>query len=180
MKEIKGRLVAPQGHLAIVVARFNDMITKNLLQGCLDTLQRYGVHDNQIQVIWVPGAFEIPLIAQQLAAKKEFKAIICLGAVIRGSTPHFDYVAGQAASGIAKISLDYQLPVVFGVLTTDTIEQAIERAGTKAGNKGSDAAQTALDMMNLIEQLQNKEEAFPLPYVTHLHSPSERGLQTKV
>jgi 6,7-dimethyl-8-ribityllumazine synthase len=153
MKETKGLLRYSQGSIAIVVARFNELITKSLLEGALDFLERSGMPSDQIHVVWVPGAFEIPLIAKQLAASKQFDAIICLGAIIRGATAHFDYVAGQAAAGVAKIALESDLPVIFGVLTTDTIEQAIERAGTKAGNKGSEAAAAALEMMNLIDQL---------------------------
>lgn len=180
MKETKGRLVAHPGRLAIVISRFNEMITKNLLYGALDTLNRYGIQESQIQVVWVPGAFEIPLIASQLALKKEFEAIICLGAVIKGATPHFDYVCSQTAAGIAQVSSHYQLPVIFGLLTTHTIEQAIERSGTKAGNKGAEAAQVALEMIDILEQLKINTDVSPLPCVTHLNSASERGLQTKV
>jgi 6,7-dimethyl-8-ribityllumazine synthase len=180
MKETKGRLVAHAGRLAIVVSRFNELITKNLLHGALDILTRYGMQEQQIHIVWVPGAFEIPLIANKLALKKEFEAIICLGAVIRGATPHFDYVCNQVASGISHVSSTHQIPVIFGILTTNTIEQAIERAGTKAGNKGAEAAQTALEMIDIIDQLKIEIEPSPLPYVTHINSASERGLQTKV
>ncbi|CUI16842.1 riboflavin synthase, beta subunit [Candidatus Protochlamydia naegleriophila] len=154
MKEYKGKLTNSNVRIGIVVARFNDMITHSLLQGALDTLERHGISSQSISVAWVPGAFEIPLIAKKMAHSGQFDAIICLGAVIRGATPHFDYVAGQAASGVANLSLETNLPVIFGVLTTDTIEQAIERAGTKAGNKGSDAALAALEMIDLLRQLQ--------------------------
>ncbi|WP_079989484.1 6,7-dimethyl-8-ribityllumazine synthase [Candidatus Protochlamydia phocaeensis] len=154
MKEYKGKLTTAQPRIGIVIARFNEMITKSLLEGALDSLERFSVPNQAITVAWVPGAFEIPLAAQQLAHSGQYDAIICLGAVIRGATPHFDYVAGQVSSGIARLSLDLQLPIIFGVLTTDTIEQAIERAGTKAGNKGAEAAQTAIEMIDLIKQIQ--------------------------
>ena len=180
MNEIKGRLVANEGGLAIVVSRFNEMITKNLLHGALDILTRYGVQNDQIDIVWVPGAFEIPFIANQLALKKEFEAIICLGAVIQGATPHFDYVCSQVASGVSQVALTHQLPVIFGVLTTHTIEQAVERAGTKSGNKGAEAAQAALEMINIVNRLNAPKDVSPLPYVTHINSASERGLQTKV
>ena len=153
MKEYKGRLIANQIHIGIVIARFNEFITKNLLEGAIEGLKRYGVSNDAMTVAWVPGAFEIPLIAKQMALTQRFDAIICLGAVIRGATPHFDYVAGEVASGIAKISQETNLPIVFGVLTTDTIEQAMERAGTKSGNKGFDAVQTAIEMIDLLQQL---------------------------
>lgn len=157
MKEFKGRIQANHSKFAIVVARFNDLITKNLLQGALDTFEQYGVQKENIDIAWVPGAFELPLIAKQMALTGNYDAIICLGAVIRGATPHFDYVAGQAASGIASVALETNLPIIFAVLTTDTIEQALERAGTKAGNKGSDAVRAALEMADLIQQIQSTE-----------------------
>lgn len=155
MKEYKGKLTNSNVRIGIVVARFNEMITHSLLQGAIDTLERHGIPSQSISIAWVPGAFEIPLIAKQMAHSGQFDAIICLGAVIRGATPHFDYVAGQTASGVAALSLETNLPIIFGVLTTDTIEQAIERAGTKAGNKGGDAALTALEMIDLLKQLQH-------------------------
>ena len=155
MKEYKGRLVAGRLQVGIVIARFNEFITASLLKGALEGLERYGVPDNAITIVWVPGAFEIPLAAKQMALTGHFDTIICLGAVIRGATPHFDYVAGQAAAGIAQISQETNLPIIFGVLTTDTIEQAMERAGTKSGNKGFDAVQTAIEMVDLLRQLNN-------------------------
>jgi 6,7-dimethyl-8-ribityllumazine synthase len=161
-KQIQGRLIATGLKFAIVVSRFNDLITGSLLQGCLDALRRHGAQDDLMEIVWCPGAFEIPLVAKQLATSGRFDAVICLGAVIRGATPHFDYVAGEAASGIARVSADSGIPIVFGVLTTDTIEQAIERAGTKSGNKGADSAVTAIEMVNLLAALktgQSLEEA---------------------
>jgi 6,7-dimethyl-8-ribityllumazine synthase len=139
---------------AIVVSRFNDFIGSKLLAGARDCLTRHGVNEAQVDIAWVPGALEIPLIAQQMAKSKRYEAVICLGAVIRGSTPHFDYVAGEVAKGVAKVQLDTGIPVIFGVLTTETIEQAVERAGTKAGNRGWDAAVSALEMANLMRSLE--------------------------
>jgi 6,7-dimethyl-8-ribityllumazine synthase len=139
---------------AVVVSRFNEFISSKLLSGAWDCLTRHGADAALVDVAWVPGAFEIPLIAQRMAATKRYDAVICLGAVIRGSTPHFDYVSGEVAKGIAKVQLDAGIPVIFGVLTTDTIEQAVERAGTKAGNKGWDAAVSALEMANLVKTLE--------------------------
>ena len=143
---------------ALVVSRFNEFISSKLLSGAWDCLTRHGADGALVDVAWVPGAFEIPLIAQRLAATKRYDAIICLGAVIRGSTPHFDYVSGEVAKGVAKVQLDAGIPVIFGVLTTDTIEQAVERAGTKAGNKGWDAAVSALEMANLVKRLDAPRE----------------------
>src|SRR5664279_2353254 len=145
----EGKLDAKGLKFGIIVSRFNSFISERLLEGAVDALVRHGGDDKNIHVARVPGAFEMPLVAKRLAESGKYDAVICLGAVIRGSTPHFDYVAGEAAKGIAKISLDTGVPVVFGVLTTDTIEQAIERAGTKAGNKGWSSAATALEMANL-------------------------------
>ena len=156
MKEYKGRLIASQKRIGIVVARFNELITKSLLEGALEGLERFGMPQSNITVAWAPGSFEIPLIAKQLAQTGQVDAVICLGAIIRGATAHFDYVASQTASRIAHIALETNLPIIFGVLTTDTIEQAIERAGTKAGNKGFESAQTALEMIDLLEQLKRK------------------------
>lgn len=138
---------------AIVVGRFNSFVTESLLAGALDTLKRHGVAETNITVVRVPGAYEIPLAAQRLAASKKYAAIIAIGAVIRGGTPHFDYVAGECAKGTAMVSLKYDIPVAFGVLTVDNIEQAIERAGTKAGNKGIEAALSALEMVSLLRKL---------------------------
>jgi len=139
--------------MGIVVGRFNDFISGQLLSGAKDALHRHGVADDAVDVAWVPGAFEIPLIAKKMAASTRYDAVITLGAVIRGATPHFDYVAAEAAKGVAAVSLQTGVPTIFGVLTTDTIEQAIERAGTKAGNKGWEAAVTAIEMANLIRTM---------------------------
>ncbi len=151
VKTIKANLIVKGKRFGIVASRFNDFITKDLVSGCLDALLRHGAKDEDISLTWVPGAFEIPLLAQKLARSKSVDAVICLGAIIRGSTPHFEYIASEAAKGIAKVSLDTGLPVIFGVITADTIEQAIERAGTKDGNKGRDAALNAIEMANLIK-----------------------------
>ncbi|MCX7842915.1 MAG: 6,7-dimethyl-8-ribityllumazine synthase [Clostridia bacterium] len=153
IKTYEGNLIASGIKFGIIISRFNEFISGKLLSGAVDGLLRHGADENCIEAVWVPGAFEIPLIAQKMAGTKKYDVIICLGAVIRGSTPHFDYVANEMSKGIAKISLDFGLPVIFGVLTTDTIEQAIERAGTKSGNKGYDAAVTAIEMANLIKVL---------------------------
>ncbi|MDH3707091.1 MAG: 6,7-dimethyl-8-ribityllumazine synthase [Acidimicrobiia bacterium] len=139
--------------VGIVAGRFNDAIVRNLVDGAADTLIRHGVGDDDIQLIWVPGAFEIPHATRMLAASGTVDAVICLGAVIRGATPHFDYVAGECASGVSRVVTDTGVPCIFGVLTTDTIEQALERAGTKAGNKGADAAVAAIEMANLTKLL---------------------------
>lgn len=146
---IQGDVVGTGLKLAVVVSRFNEFITGKLLEGCLNTLSRHGVAREDIVVVWVPGAFEIPFAATRLVNLNQFDAVICLGAVIRGSTPHFDYVAGESAKGIGQLNQQGNIPVVYGILTTDTIEQAIERAGTKAGNKGADAAVTAIEMATL-------------------------------
>jgi 6,7-dimethyl-8-ribityllumazine synthase len=153
MKNYEGNLVAKGLKFGIIVGRFNEFIGGKLLSGAIDGLKRHGVEEGEIEVAWVPGAFEIPLIAKKMAKSKKYDAVICVGAVIRGSTPHFDYVASEVSKGIASVTLETEIPVVFGVLTTDTIEQAIERAGTKAGNKGYDAAVTAIEMANLLKQL---------------------------
>ncbi len=139
---------------AIVAARFNDFITGRLVAGAKDALSRHGVDLAEVDEAWVPGSFEIPLAAQRMVATGRYHAVLCLGAVIRGATPHFDYVAAEAAKGVARVALDSGKPVIFGILTTDTIEQAVERAGTKAGNKGWDAAMTALEMVNLVRSLE--------------------------
>lgn len=152
-KEIKGMVAGRDRRIAIVVARFNSFITSKLLEGAVDVLGRHGVQENDITIVWTPGAFEIPLVAKQLAESRSYGAVIALGCVIRGSTPHFDYVCSETARGISEASLDTRVPIIFGVLTTDTIEQAIERAGTKAGNKGADAALAALEMVSIMEQL---------------------------
>jgi len=152
-KIIEGNLIAKGRKFAIVASRFNDFITKDLLSGCLDTLLRHGADDKDIVVSWVPGAFEVPLVAQKLARSKSYDSVICLGTVIRGSTAHFEYIASEVAKGIAKVSQDTGVPVTFGIITADTIEQAIERAGTKDGNKGRDAALSAIEMANVLTQL---------------------------
>ena len=151
MRTIEGNLVAQGIKVGIVVGRFNEFIVSKLLGGALDGLKRHGVEDENIEIAWVPGAFEIPLVAKKMANSKKYDVVICLGAVIRGSTPHFDYVCAEVSKGIANVSLNSELPVIFGVLTTDSIEQAIERAGTKAGNKGYDAAVAAIEMANLLK-----------------------------
>ncbi|PTQ87537.1 6,7-dimethyl-8-ribityllumazine synthase [Agitococcus lubricus] len=153
MKVIEGTFQNVDGKYAIIVGRFNSFVVEALLQGSLDALKRHGVSDDNITVIRVPGAWELPLAAKKLAEKKQFDAIIALGAVIRGGTPHFDYVAGECAKGLGVVGLDAGMPVVFGVLTTDSIEQAIERSGTKAGNKGADAAMTAMEMVSLLKAI---------------------------
>jgi 6,7-dimethyl-8-ribityllumazine synthase len=153
VKSIEGDLVARGARFGIVLGRFNGFIGERLLDGALDTLARHGAEAGQIDVVRVPGAFEIPLVLQRLAKSKKYDALIALGAVIRGATPHFDYVAGECAKGLAQVMMQNDVPVAFGVLTVDTIEQAIERAGTKAGNKGVDAALTAIEMVNLLKKL---------------------------
>ena len=150
-KIIEAKLLAEGKKFAIVVSRFNDFITEKLLQGALDGLLRSGARDEDIEIVRVPGAFEIPLIAKKMASTARYHAVICLGAVIRGATPHFDYVSAEVSKGIAMVGLESEVPVIFGIVTTDTIEQAIERAGTKAGNKGWSAAISAIEMANLIE-----------------------------
>lgn len=155
MQIIEGQLSIQNKKIAIVAGRFNSLISKQLIDGAVDALKRHGLSEDNIQLAWVPGAFEIPLIAQQFAKKDDIDAIICLGAVIRGSTPHFDFVANEVSKGVAHVSLDHQKPIAFGVLTTDSIEQALERAGTKAGNKGADAAVTVIEMLSLMAQIDN-------------------------
>jgi 6,7-dimethyl-8-ribityllumazine synthase len=152
-REFVGQVHGDKCRIAIVVGRFNDAIGERLLRGAVDTLVRHQVHPGNIDTVWVPGAFEIPLTAWRLGRSGHYDAVICLGAVIRGATPHFDMVANQAASGIAQVALQCDLPVIFGVLTCDTIEQAVERSGTKAGNKGHDAAMAALEMVQLLRTL---------------------------
>ena len=150
---IQGNLVCGNEKYCVVIARFNEFIGSKLLAGAIDELVRHGVKEENIDVVWTPGAFEIPVIAQKVASSKKYAAVIALGAIIKGSTPHFDYVSAELSKGIAQVSLNTGVPVMFGVLTTDNIEQAIERAGTKAGNKGADAAKGAIEMVNLIQQL---------------------------
>ena len=153
MNKLEGKVVAQQMKVAVVAARFNEFIVSKLVSGAQDALIRHGVDDDNIDIAWVPGAFEIPLIAQKFAQSGQYDAVICLGAVIRGATSHYDYVCNEASKGIAQVSLNTGIPVLFGVLTTENIEQAIERAGTKAGNKGFDVATSAIEMVNLIKEL---------------------------
>ena len=152
-KVYHGSLIGRGIKVGIINSRFNEFITSKLLDGALDALTRHGVNNDDIEIAWVPGSFEIPLAAQKMASTNRYHAIICLGAVIRGATPHFDYIASEVSKGIANVGLKTGVPIVFGVITTDTIEQAIERAGTKAGNKGADAAVTAIEMVNLFEAI---------------------------
>lgn len=154
MRTIEGNLVSKSIRVGIVTARFNEFITSKLLGGARDGLLRHDVRDEDIDVAWVPGAFEIPLIASKMAKSGKYDAVICLGAVIRGATSHYDYVCNEVSKGIATVSLESGIPVLFGVLTTENIEQAIERAGTKAGNKGYDCALSAIEMVNLIRELE--------------------------
>ena len=151
-KILEGKLIGENQRFGIVVSRFNEFITNKLLSGCMDTLIRHGVDQDNIDIAWVPGAFEMPLAAQKMAAR-DYDAVICLGAVIRGATPHFEYVSAEVTKGIAQVGLNTGKPVIYGVITADTIEQAIERAGTKAGNKGADAAVTAIEMVDLLKNI---------------------------
>ena len=156
IKSIEGTFIAPAGKYALVVGRFNSFVVESLVSGAIDALVRHGVQEDDITIIRAPGAFELPLVAQKVAQRDEFDAIIALGAVIRGGTPHFEYVAGECTKGLAQVSMSYDVPVSFGVLTVDSIEQAIERSGTKAGNKGAAAALSALEMVSLLAQLEAK------------------------
>jgi 6,7-dimethyl-8-ribityllumazine synthase len=153
MKTYEGQLSAKGKKFAIVVARFNSFISKQLLDGAMDCLTRHDADKNAVDTVWVPGSFEIPMAAKKLAESGNYDAVICLGALIRGSTPHFDYIAAEATKGIAQVALDTGIPVTYGVITADTLEQAIERGGTKAGNKGWDATQSAIEMVNLFTQI---------------------------
>ena len=152
MKEVKGNFAGKGKRIAVIISRFNEFISGQLLSGCADTLAKSGVRDEDISVVWTPGAFEIPQVLAKLETKK-FDAVIALGVIIRGDTPHFDYIASEAVKGIAKVSLDRNIPVIFGIITADTMEQAIERAGTKQGNKGRDAALAALEMASIYTQI---------------------------
>jgi 6,7-dimethyl-8-ribityllumazine synthase len=156
IRTIEGDFVSVQGRYALVVGRFNSFVVESLLSGAIDALKRHGVKDADITIVRAPGAFEIPLVVKKVAETKQFDAIITLGAVIRGGTPHFEYVAGECVKGIGSLSLEYGIPVAFGVLTVDSIEQAIERSGTKAGNKGAEAAMSAVEMVSLFKQLEAK------------------------
>lgn len=153
MNILEGKLTAKDMKVAIVVARFNEFITSKLLSGCVDCLIRHEAADKDLTVVWVPGAFEIPMAAKKMAESGKYDAVICLGAVIRGATPHFDYVCAEASKGIAQVSMQTGVPVAFGVLTTENIQQAVERAGTKAGNKGVDCAMSAMEMVNLFKNM---------------------------
>lgn len=153
MKILEGQLLAEGLKIGIVVSRFNEFITSKLLSGAEDTLRRHGANEDDITVAWVPGAFEIPLIAKKMAKSGKYDGIICLGAVIRGATSHYDYVCNEVSKGVALVNMETEVPTAFGVLTTENIEQAVERAGTKAGNKGSDAAMAVIEMVNLAKQL---------------------------
>ena len=152
-KHFEGTLLGKGLKFGLVVSRFNEFFSKKLLEGAQDALLRHGVNEDDIEVAWTPGSFEIPLIAQKLAQTKKYDAVICLGAVIRGDTPHFDYIAAEVTKGIAKVSLDTGVPIIYGVITTDTLEQAVERSGTKAGNKGFQAAVSAIEMANLSKSI---------------------------
>ena len=152
-KSFEGNLLGKGLKFGVVVSRFNEFFSQKLLDGARDALLRHGVAEADIEVAWTPGSFEIPLIAQKLAASQKYNAVICLGAVIRGGTPHFDYIAGEVTKGIAQLNLSTGVPVIYGVITTDTLEQAVERSGTKAGNKGFDAAASAIEMANLVKSL---------------------------
>lgn len=151
MNTLEGKLLAEGQRIGIVAARFNEFITSKLLGGAIDAFVRHGGEENRLDVAWVPGVFEVPLVAKKMAASGKYDAVVCLGAVIRGATPHFDMVANEATKGIANVGLQAEIPVIFGILTTDSIEQAVERAGTKAGNKGFDAMTTAIEMVNLLK-----------------------------
>jgi 6,7-dimethyl-8-ribityllumazine synthase len=153
IKTIEGALTVNKSRFCLVVARFNSFVVESLLDGAIDTLKRHGADESDITIVRVPGAFEMPLALEKLAAKGDYDAIVALGAVIRGGTPHFDYVAGECVKGMAQVSLQHGVPIAFGVLTVDTIEQAIERAGTKAGNKGGEAALSAIEMVNVLRQI---------------------------
>ena len=152
-KQFEGTLLGKELKFGVVVSRFNEFFTKKLLEGAQDALLRHGVSEADIDVAWTPGSFEIPLIAQKMAQSKKYNAVICLAAVVRGGTPHFEYISAEVTKGIAKVNLDTGVPVIYGVITTDTLEQAIERSGTKAGNKGFDAAVSAIEMANLIKSI---------------------------
>jgi len=155
MNTIEGNMIGGAGKFALLVGRFNSFVVESLVEGAVDALKRHGVAETDIEIIRVPGAFEMPIAAQRIAATKKYNAIVALGAVIRGGTPHFEYVAGECVKGLSQVSLATNIPVAFGVLTVDSIEQAIERSGTKAGNKGAEAALSALEMVNLFSQLEN-------------------------
>ncbi|MCS7192365.1 MAG: 6,7-dimethyl-8-ribityllumazine synthase [Armatimonadetes bacterium] len=153
-KTLEGQITAKDLKFAIVISRYNSLVTQRLLDGALDALRRHGVNENSIVIAWTPGSFEIPLVAQKFAKSGKFDAVICLGCIIRGETPHFEYVANETAKGIAQVMLDTEVPIAFGIVTADNLEQALERAGAKAGNRGFDAAMTAMEMANLLKQIE--------------------------
>jgi 6,7-dimethyl-8-ribityllumazine synthase len=155
MAEFLGDYSTPSGRFAIIASRFNALVTESLLNGCRDTLVRHGVAEDRIDVVWVPGSFEIPLVARRLAGSGRYASVICLGCVIRGETSHYDHVAGQAAAGVLQAGLSTGVPVIFGILTTESVEQALDRAGLKSGNKGADAALAAIEMVNLLSRLES-------------------------
>jgi 6,7-dimethyl-8-ribityllumazine synthase len=152
-KVIKGNMIAKDKKIGIVVSRFNEFVSSKLLEGAVDTLVNHGVKDADISVVWVPGSFETPVLANKMADSGKYDAVICLGAIIRGETPHFDFIASEAAKGVAKVAMDSKVPCVFGIITTDNLEQALDRAGTKSGNKGRDAARTAIEMCSLYSEI---------------------------
>lgn len=159
MRTIEGKLISKGYKFALIISRFNELISKKLLDGAIDCLLRHEVKDKDVTIIWVPGSFEIPLAAQKAAQTKKFDAVICLGALIRGATPHFEYISAEVTKGISQVSLQTGIPVIYGILTTDTVEQAIERAGTKGGNKGFNAAAAAVEMVNLFKEIGNGPKA---------------------
>lgn len=152
-KMIKASLIVKDKKFGIVVSRFNEFLSSKLVEGAVDTLKQHGAGENSVDIVWVPGSFEIPVIAQKIARSKKYDAVICLGIIIKGDTPHFDYIASEAAKGVSKVSLDTGVPCIFGIITADNLEQAIERTGTKQGNKGRDAALSAIEMANLLEKI---------------------------
>lgn len=152
-KTIKASLIVKDKKFGIVVSRFNEFLSSKLVEGAVDTLKQHGAGENSVDIVWVPGSFEIPVIAQKIARSKKYDAVICLGIIIKGDTPHFDYIASEAAKGVSKVSLDTGVPCIFGIITADNLEQAIERTGTKQGNKGRDAALSAIEMANLLEKI---------------------------
>ncbi|MEA3489679.1 MAG: 6,7-dimethyl-8-ribityllumazine synthase [Candidatus Omnitrophota bacterium] len=152
-KVIKGNMISKGKKFGIVVSRFNEFVSSNLLDGAIDTLLKHGVKEDEISVVWVPGSFEVPMLAKRMADSGEYDAVICLGAIIRGETPHFDFIAGEATKGVAKVGMESDIPCVFGIITADNLEQALDRAGTKSGNKGRDAAMSAIEMSNLYSSL---------------------------
>lgn len=153
VKVVKGTMIVKDKKFGVVVSRFNEFISRELLDGALDTLTKHGVTEDDVTTVWVPGSFEVPIVAKKMADSEKYDAIICLGAVIRGETPHFDFIAAEAAKGVAKVAMESKVPCVFGVITTDNLEQALDRAGTKSGNKGRDAARTAIEMCSLYSVL---------------------------